>query len=57
MIIMKDYSCFRTCEEALKTELITLFPLTYYEMNDTIKITKFREIRSIDYGRNAVGDT
>ena len=39
------------------TELITLFPLTYYEMNDTIKITKFSDTRSIDYGRNAVGDT
>ena len=57
MIIVKDNSCFRTCEEVLMTGLITLFPLTYYEMNDTIKITKFREIRSIDYGRNAVGDT
>ena len=39
------------------TESITLFLLTYYEMNDTIKNTKFRETRSIDYGRNAVGDT
>ena len=39
------------------TELITLFPLTYYEINDTIKIMKFRETRSIDHGRNAVGDT
>lgn len=39
------------------TELITLFLLTYYEMNDTIKNTKFSETRSIDYGRNAVRDT